>query len=347
MNEIKKNTIITNFYLGQNYTRAYIMTIHILVKQGKVQDVVAMLIADPSLINSKQAETEHTPLHIAVSTTNLEMVCELVKFKPNASLIDDIGYNALDCVIYKANDDSKNLDTQLEIIKILIKQCNVDINYINPTDNYHYLSRAIRYKQFKLTNFLLMLGANCQMADLSRLNPLATIAINRLSSEWWHLLLEYGAGINIDFAKLNMRDSPENAITLLTQVTKDKVIIGSTWQDKSITRNTPGFKFAITNFNELLEALDRKVVLNQNGIIHTVAKYLRNNKNEDIRKMIRHFKLHNAETTSLKEIVAANIMLNKMSNIEELKKLPIELREYLLTVDKTILERKNNSSKKP
>lgn len=319
------------------------MSIHILVQQGKVKEVIAMLTADPLLINSKQDKTDHTPMHIAVSTTNLEMVYELAKFKPNVSLTDTAGYAPLDCVIYSAHDKYNDLNIKFEIIKILIKDCKVNINYANPTDNYHYLVRAIRYKQFKLTQLLLMLGANCQLTDLSfkRLKPLDTIAINRLTTEWWELLLEYGAGINIDFGKLDMGNNEENAIALLTQVTKDKVIIGSTWQGKLITRDTPGFKHAITNFKELLEALDKKIKLNQTALIHTLSKYLRGHNNEDLRKMIRHFKLHNAEATSLKEIVAANILLNKMVPVDTLKTLPIELREYLLTVDTSIIKPKN------
>lgn len=322
------------------------MPIHILVKQGKVKEVIAMLDADASLINSKQAETQHTPMHIAVSIAHLEMVYELAKFKPNVLLTDDLGYSVLDCIIYKTNDDSQNLNTQLEIIKILIKEYEVNINYVNPTDNFHYLQRAICYKQFKLTQLLLMLGANCQLPDRSQKRPIDSIANYRMNKDWWNLLLEYGAGINIDFAKLNIRENPENTITLLTQVTKDKVIIGSTSQGKLITRDTLGFKFAITNFKELLEALDRKVILNQNGLIYTVTRYLRSHNNEDIRKMIRHFKLHNAETTTLKEIVSANILVHKMCPIEQLQKLPKELREYILTVDKSILNRKNSVPKK-
>lgn len=326
------------------------MPIHDLVKYGKIAEVVTMLSENPTLIDLPRPiilghKSQRTPIHIAASTANVAMVRELSKFKPNISIADAKGRTPLDTIIKKTINDDKNLNDKLEIIKILINQCHANINYINPNNKSSYLRLAVQQQNYKLAQLLLNLGANCQLIDLHKSNPLDIVAnpINNIPSEWWGLLLDYGAGINIDFAKFKMSDNAENNIALLTEVTKNKVVIGATWQGKLITRETPGFKFAITNFNELLEALQNKVTLNQKALTQTVTKYIgHSKKNEDLRKMVRHFRLHNADVSSLKDIVAASIRFHKMCTIEQLGRLPIELREYMLTVDTSIVERKES-----
>ena len=160
-------------------------------------------------------QSENSKLKIELYSENLiEYIsfCLAVRFK---SLLNETNYPINSFLSDNSSEKGHTLLTfstvknQLELVKFLVEEKQVDINKANKKDGWTALMYAVENKNFELVNYFLQKNADINVVDEDGFNAVA-IAIDTHSEEMVKLLLDKKPQVNNKEIVVSLLEMSEN-----------------------------------------------------------------------------------------------------------------------------------------
>lgn len=210
----------------------------------------------------------YTPLISAIGGGHEEVVRILINAGAEVNIADRTRTTPL---IYAVGNGSK------QIIAHLLKH-GADINAANASGQ-SPLWLAVSQNKRRLIKDLLKAGADIHQGDLTRKTPLDMAFKHQ---DPWSIvkeLLNAGAGLcaNLNLPTSQFKQTPFS----------NEVVIGLTFNNVAVTRETPGFENAITNIVELRDAINKNTVPDRELLLLACNQILKKDPNQSIFKQIK------------------------------------------------------------
>ncbi len=314
------------------------MTLHELIRKGNLEEVRSRLAVNAEEIFAKEGAMGLTPLHVAVQFGNPQIFALLLNSNPKIVNIPDVlGDTALQ---YAVNRE----DGEYFIRELCEKDADLNrFNDCSETCLYNSIFQAIEdennngIKDFHKTKILLEFGADCHVV-CSGDTLFDVIAEKNLSMDWWTLLLDFGAGICMDFSKTTVD------VVFLRKMTANQIVIGAMKDGKPIDRSTPGFEDAHTNEEELKKAISDGNRYNFKALIASTKHLLKYNAQNpalitQLNKLIELFeayRIKNMQSTGIDQLLRNFLLTPNLAAVKD--KLPSDIRETFEEREKQVAQ---------
>lgn len=314
--------------------------LHSAAYNGRIDEVKKLIELINEDVNGKDPACGYTPLHVAVLGRHEKIVEFLMKagakddivggFCSDTPLNTAVNMNSIPMIscLLNAGADVNSTSSEGESPLLLavgkgridmilsLLEAGANVNKASLKSNTPLLG-AVRINKVDIVQLLLKAGADINKANSKGITPLQ-MAIEYKHQLNINALLKVGAGLWANLSKLELN------IDDLT----DAVVIGLLVDNQPVSRKMKGFENAITNLEELREAINKGISFDRKRTQDACDQILAKDPNNTLAKQVK-WELHYRNKSLL------HLCLNWFNNAEhsshrsELNKIPVEIKERI------------------